>query len=255
MFVSGNLIGGLGNQLFILNSAIDYGKKHNRQVIFTQVYSNPHCSQDISINELFPEIPLRQISSFKTIKTIHSTDPHEYLDIPNMSEELVILEGYFQNKSYMTNFDEDTWKNFKSRLPSPQLNINLSDICFLHVRRTDYLGNSLFEFNPINYYTKAIESVICPIIILSDDMEWSSKEIPKLFPNKTWIIPSVEMTASQTLYVMCHCDKGAICANSTLSWWGAWLNQNRYITMPNIWTEFCRQDQLYFEGVAKISRN
>ena len=44
MFVSGNLIGGLGNQLFILSAVIEYGKKYNRKVVFTQLYSNPHCS-------------------------------------------------------------------------------------------------------------------------------------------------------------------------------------------------------------------
>jgi len=254
MFVSGNLIGGLGNQLFILSAAIEYGKKYNRKVVFTQLYSNPHCPNDKSINDFFVEIPLFKESIFKTIRRIDAP-PHEYVDLPDATEQLVILNGYYQHKKYMGNTNDDIWKIFKSRLPAPTLGINLSNVCFLHVRRTDYVNNDAFGFNSTNYYKKALEPITCPIILLSDDMEWSSVEMPKLFPTKTWIIPSTKMTATETLYVMSQCGKGAICANSTLSWWGAWLNQNRYITMPNIWTGYCCGDQLYFDGVTVISRD
>lgn len=254
MFVSGNLIGGLGNQLFILSAAIEYGKKYNRKVVFTQLYSNPHCPNDKSINDLFPEIPLIQKDSFKTVKN-ESGGLHEYVELPDTNEELVILNGYFQHKKCMGNANDDVWNKFKTRLPVPTLGINLSNVCFLHVRRTDYVNNDAFDFNSTNYYKKALEPITCPIILLSDDMQWSSVEMPKLFPTKTWIIPSTKMTATETLYVMSRCGKGAICANSTLSWWGAWLNQNRYITMPNVWTGYCCGDQLYFDGVTIISRD
>lgn len=254
MSVSGNLIGGLGNQLFILNAAIEYGKKYNRKVIFTQLYSNPHCPNDKAVNDLFPEIPLIQKDTFKTIKN-ESAGIHEYVELPDTGEELIILNGYFQHKTYMKKTDGDIWDTFKLRLPVTPLGVKLSDMCFLHVRRTDYVNNSAFDLKCINYYRKALEPVMCPIILLSDDMEWSSIEIPKLFPDKAWIIPSTKMTATQTLYVMSHCGRGAICANSTLSWWGAWLNQNRYITMPDVWTGFCYDGQLYFDGVTVISRD
>lgn len=255
MFVSGNLIGGLGNQLFILSAAIEYGKKYNRKVVFTQLYSNPHCTNDKAINDLFPEISLIQKDSFKTTKIIEGCGVHEYVELPDATEQLVILNGYFQHKNFMGNANDDVWNKFKTRLPVPLLDFNLSSICFLHVRRTDYVNNEAFDLNAINYYRKALEPVMCPIILLSDDMEWSSIEIPKLFSDKAWIIPSTKMTATETLYVMSQCGKGAICANSTLSWWGAWLNQNRYITMPNIWTGYCSGDQLYFDGVTIISRD
>jgi hypothetical protein len=254
MFVSGNLIGGLGNQLFILSMAIEYGKKYNRKVVFTQLYSNPHCPNDKAINDFFVGIPLIKESVFKTIRRIDGP-VHEYVDLPDATEQLVILNGYYQHKKYMGNANDDIWQQFRSQLPVPVLDVNLTDICFLHVRRTDYVGNSAFEFNSTNYYRKAIQHITCPIILLSDDMEWSSVEIPKLFPDKTWIIPSTNMTATESLYVMSQCGKGAICANSTLSWWGAWLNQNRYITMPDTWTGYCCGDQLYFDGVTVISRD
>jgi hypothetical protein len=57
MYVYPKLIGGIGNQLFILAAAIKYAHDTGRTIIFVEDdYRNPHCPSDLSIKKLFPEI-------------------------------------------------------------------------------------------------------------------------------------------------------------------------------------------------------
>ena len=86
-------------------------------------------------------------------------------------------------------------------------------------------------------------------------MEWANIHIPILDPTRNWVHIEKPLTALETLYVMSKCEKGAICANSTLSWWGAYLNKNRLITMPLPWSYIDKNEELglYFQGVQPIS--
>jgi len=56
-----------------------------------------------------------------------------------------------------------------------------------------------------------------------------------------------------SLYLMSQCGAGGICANSSYSWWGAYLNPNRMIVMPSKWyTDSRYSDGYYFNGVIKL---
>lgn len=249
MYVYPKLIGGIGNQLFILASAMKYAEQTGRQLIFVEKVGNPHCNDDLPINSLFPNIPMLPDKKDKGVET--SGGLFDYHELENVSNEIVCISGYNQHPNYFP-LEFTSWSKYL-----PAINLDLANSCFLHVRRGDYVGLPHLGFDLTNYWKKALELVDnnVNIVVFSDDMHWCLKEIPKLNPSKKWVFIFQKLTAMQTLHAMMKCDKGAICANSTLSWWGAWLNKNRLITMPVPWSSYNTNENLglYFSEVTKIN--
>jgi hypothetical protein len=160
-------------------------------------------------------------------------------------------EKYFQNiknviKSDYTFKDEilECCKPFVESLHKP---------IFLHVRRGDYLNNpNCHPTCPIEYYEKALSYFDndCEVIICSNDIKWCKNQ--KLFSsdrfhisegNQKYIHKVIVSGGYDNLYVpyydlclMSLCN-GGIIANSSLSWWGAWLIDNlKYpIIAPKEW--------------------
>lgn len=250
MYVYPKLVGGLGNQLFILASTIAYAEKTGRKVIFVENSGNPHCNNDPCITTLFPEIPIHYDKKDKGVEI--SGGIFDYNELKDSNSEIVCISGYNQHIKYFPK-EFDSWSKL---LPDLNLNLNYMNSCFLHVRRTDYIGLPHLELNLKNYWKKALLlfDKDIEIVVFSDDISWASNELPKLDPLRKWVFVTQKLTAMQTLKQMIKCEKGAICANSTFSWWGAWLNKNRKITMPVPWSYYDTSDSLglYFEEVIKI---
>ena len=250
MYVYPKLIGGIGNQLFILAAAMKYAQSTGRTLIFTEEqYANPHCPADKSIAELFPSIPTISSKKEPCIELSNGIfDYKEYPDVP--SYEVVCISGYNQHSKFVP----EEMKEFANYLP--KVSFDGSNTCFLHVRRTDYIGLPHLELNLELYWKRALQTVDLSVelLILSDDMEWASKNIPLIDPSRIWKTYDKPLTALETMYIMSKCEKGAICANSTLSWWGAWLNKQRIITMPVPWSYVNIDENLgiYFSEVQKI---
>jgi hypothetical protein len=248
MHVYPKLIGGIGNQLFILGAAMKYAERTGRTLIFVEKeHKNPHCPADKSIIELFPNIPF--VSKREPCIEL-SNGIFEYVEHPEVSDEIVCISGYNQHyKLLPENFNE--WKDHLPTVPFDGTNT-----CFLHVRRTDYIGIPHLETDLTLYWKRAIELLdkSIEILILSDDMEWASKNVPLIDISRKWKTYDRQLTALQTLYIMSRCEKGAICANSTLSWWGAWLNKSRFIALPYPWSyTYVDEDLgLYFPEAQKI---
>lgn len=110
----------------------------------------------------------------------------------------------------------------------------------VHVRRGDYLNNkSLIEACSLDYYKKAIakiERVVKdPIyIIFSNDMNWCKSNFE--FTNVEYVDWNEGKLAFRDMQLMSLCDNNII-ANSTFSWWGAYLNRNKNKTVlaPRYW--------------------
>ena len=111
---------------------------------------------------------------------------------------------------------------------------------FIHVRRGDYLNSDLYSFDADKYYKLAIQHILsvtpnAHFIIVSDDIKYC-KTYP-VFNNiyKTFL----DLPVLETLYLMSLCEKGGICANSTFSWWGSYLNENpnKIVLFPEKWIQ------------------
>lgn len=161
----------------------------------------------------------------------------------------VYIDGYWQHYKYFENmqqqiFEELTLKEALDEKAAAWLSAiknNPSSVA-VHIRRGDYVtdagANYLMGVLPVNYYQEAIscieQKVLNPTFyFFSDDLEWVKNNIQTNAPTYY-----VDGNADYVdLDLMGHCSHNII-ANSTFSWWGAFLNRNpaKIVIAPNRWS-------------------
>jgi len=106
----------------------------------------------------------------------------------------------------------------------------------VHVRRTDYLKfPNIHPFPGLDYYKKSFEvyrdNFACTFVVCSDDIKWCKEN----FVGDDFLF-SESNDSIFDLMLLSNCDHNII-ANSSFSWWGAYLNCNlsKIITSPNKW--------------------
>ncbi|HVM77090.1 MAG TPA: alpha-1,2-fucosyltransferase [Candidatus Paceibacterota bacterium] len=163
----------------------------------------------------------------------------------------VMLYGRWENEKYFKDTEADVRQAFRFRnlltgeasLVAKQ--IESSNSVSIHVRRGDYAAfknvqQTMGETN-INYYHDALRHMASRVqnprfFVFSDDVEWCKKNLPQEF-SYTFAEPtSAGPHAAFHLELMSRC-KHNIIANSTFSWWGAWLNANpgKMVIAPKRW--------------------
>ena len=170
----------------------------------------------------------------------------EILDCPDN----VYLCGYWQSERYFSEIAETIRNDLTptGKIPDEVLDlseqIRNSNSVAIHFRRGDYVNNhkaaAFHGVLPIAYYEKALQhmtgSLAAPeLFVFSDEPEWVRKEIQ--FPHPAHIINSnSERPPYQDMRLMSLC-KHAIIANSSFSWWGAWMirNPDKIVIAPERW--------------------
>ena len=188
----------------------------------------------------------------------------------------VSLHGFFQTEKYFVHIKDEIRKEFTFHddlsIPVKGFLSELKDPIFLHVRRgdPDLVDARGFKWSytqcsdqhppqPLEYYEKAL--ALFPedqeVVVVSDSPEWVMEQ--ELFkPDRFYVstpeekYPDGSYTPYVDLCIMANC-KGGIIANSTLSWWGAWLqNGVGKIVAPKMWfgPSYSQNDtkDLYCEG-------
>lgn len=147
------------------------------------------------------------------------------------------LDGYWQSEKYFKDIEniirtEVTLKNkLSERVEQIENNILATNSISLHIRRGDYLNpkmSKIFEICGHDYYSKAIDKILeieknPTFFIFSDDIEWAKNNLKINYP--IVFVSSQNIKDYEELFLMSSC-KHNIIANSSFSWWGAWLNQN-----------------------------
>ncbi len=155
--------------------------------------------------------------------------------------------GYFLCEQYFKPHREDILKEFSLTTPLSEANqkmldqIKKTNAVSLHIRRGDYLNNpQVFTLCSLDYYKKAIkyiaERVESPhFYLFSNDPEWVIQNL-KIDHPSTCVAINDENTGFYDLELMKNC-KHNIIANSSFSWWGAWLNTHseKIIIAPQQW--------------------
>ena len=145
------------------------------------------------------------------------------------------LVGYFQTEKYFKHIEDEIREDFrfkKDLLETCQSFIDDETIS-LHIRRGDYVTNSNHPVQPISYYKEALSKLPTqlPVVVFSDDPEWCKKQ--EIFDEDRFRI-SEGNTSDYDLCLMSLC-KYHIIANSTYSWWGAWLAKSKKVIAPKKW--------------------
>jgi hypothetical protein len=160
----------------------------------------------------------------------------------------IYISGYFTDKKFFEVINDEILDYFKLSVPLNEENkailnrIEKSNSVSLHVRRGDYVMNPFFTNIDLEYYQRAMshmETIIeSPLyFIFSDDINWVKKKFG-VIANFVYVEINDMSTDFMELFLMSRC-KNNIIANSTFSWWGAWLNSNpnKTVIAPYYWFE------------------
>jgi len=156
------------------------------------------------------------------------------------------LDGYWQSENYFKNYRNDILKLFQfpklnTEYNNIEQNISKTNSVSVHFRRGDYSTNkyikSVHGICSFEYYKKAINFVYrkqknIKLFLFSDDVNWVKNNFHTKFEFE--IVKTKSAIDDMQLMSLC---KHNIIANSSFSWWGAWLNQNatKIVIAPKKW--------------------
>jgi hypothetical protein len=160
-----------------------------------------------------------------------------------------LIDGFWQSELYFEGIEEVLRQDL---MPQPELlaqtgklrsQIQAVESVSLHVRRGDYTDKKTADARGIcdlEYYQRAIQIMRDRLedphfFVFSDDQEWVSQHL-KLDATYIPVVHCEPVPAAVDLCLMASCNHHII-ANSTFSWWGAWLNpsQNKLVVRPSVW--------------------
>ena len=237
--------GGLGNQMF----QYAYGRcleLSGKKVIFdVSFYFGNKSSLDTVRNFKLNYFNIQTMADFSNKKRI-------FKDIILKIKRKIgfDVDVYFQNEKYFKKISTNIRKEFVLKFGFSENAENILKMIkdcnstSIHIRRGDYVSNSITNsFHGvcgIDYYKKAIEIVKkrsknsdCKFFIFSDDIDWSKNN---LIGDEFFFASSNSLSDVEELLLMSNCNNNII-ANSSFSWWGAWLNNNvnKIVISPIQW--------------------
>jgi hypothetical protein len=262
------IMGGLGNQMFQYSLGRHLSIKNKTELRFdTSFYmtsndrkflldkfntkgsvASPEEVAKLKPNDVFSKLIIKYFPSAS--KHFIKEKSYEFDGKILSAPDNIYVEGYFPSEKYFRDIEniirEDLMVRNGLGTAGQTMMKTISEDCptvSLHIRRGDYVTNEKFNrahgLCPISYYENAITLIGQRLtnphyIIFSDDIPWT-KENLKLDVPHTFVddgsIPDYE-----ELILMSSCDNHII-ANSTFSWWGAWLNpkSDKIVVAPKVW--------------------
>tara|TARA_R100000353_G_scaffold144446_1_gene103463 strand:- start:494 stop:1348 length:855 start_codon:yes stop_codon:yes gene_type:complete len=182
----------------------------------------------------------------ETLKeTIHCYDEN----LVDSCSDNTNLDGFFQTEKYFENIVDEIRSDFTFKdeylKPCKEFIDSLDTTpIFLHVRRGDAIGKEHYHpVAPMSYYVEALKRFDkdTPCFVFSDDLDWCKSQ--ELFKSDRFLFndnierydyQSMDGSGSMQYTLLPHVDlclmslcSGAIIVNSSFSWWGAWLQNNR----------------------------
>lgn len=266
------LMGGLGNQLFQYAAARHLAHLNNTELFVDNSYLQTPTENVAPRNyELGSFNVVSKIADQKLLHSFHGCEfsakeriltklislgkNNKYkFDEYGFDEHLLELRGnyyirgFFQSEKYFKNIKEVIRKELTIKdefIPKDDLlikSISNQNSVSIHIRRGDYIRNlSSMEAHGLcskDYYTKSIEFIKRELgndihfYLFTDDAKWVQNEM-KWEINSTLI---ENKTTLEDFYLMSLCKQNII-ANSTFSWWAAWLNNNndKKVILPKHW--------------------
>lgn len=269
------LIGGLGNQLFQYAAGLQLSKFYQTTLrLDTSAFETyklhryslaPFCIQENfanpeeiakvkwgsrrGINRLIFLVRQRMKPYYQRTVFCESTYTHYDPDIRKTPRD-VYLNGYWQSERYFKDIEGIIRDEFTIKIEPDSMNKQMAktidnvNAVSLHIRRSDYVTNAttnkVHGVCSIEYYRQAVEIIADKVssphfFIFSDDIVWAKENI-RLEYLTTFMHHNDASKNYEDMRLMSLC-KHHIIANSTFSWWGAWLckNPNQIVIAPKKW--------------------
>ncbi len=163
----------------------------------------------------------------------------------------IVLEGYFQNEAYFKPQAEHIRDLFAFESPQAWTLPGDGPSCSVHIRRGDYRDlPHIHPILPIDYIARAIERFDhgTRFLIFSDDSAWCRQCLPSVLGDRPHAFLPESIMDYEALTIMSQCDHHII-ANSTFSWWGAYLdrNPNKRVVAPRQWFTQSHADSIGYD--------
>lgn len=222
------LQGGTGNQMFQISTTIALALKNNSSYKIPGILHNANI--DTKRRTIFTHFP---VSSEGDIKFIYNEPSFTYNKIEY--KDGICLNGYFQSEKYFSDYRKEILDAFNFQYKKKERCVSI------HIRRGDYL--LLPNYHPVQsleYIRTAIQYFFnkqyIDFVVFSDDIEWCKNNINSNHFPKCQFEYSEGKTEIEDMQLMSNCEHNII-ANSSFSWWGAWLNQNhnKIVIAPKTW--------------------
>jgi len=235
------LQGGLGNQMFQIAATTALSKDIGTEAVFDFNLCHTPAQGFISSkykDTIFKNVNNKPLNNIK-FDGMYNETKFSYSELPKRDK--IILNGYFQSERYFSKYRSDILKLFT--IPEEiidKIEMYLSsqiseydEITSVHVRRGDYINLSEYHtLCSVDYYKKAMETIgNGHFVFISDDINWCKENFKgdniHFSPFKNEI---------EDLAIMSICDNQII-ANSSFSWWGAYLCdfKDNKIIAPSNW--------------------
>lgn len=270
-----NLVGGLGNQMFqyAAGRALSLKRSDSLRLDISD-FSNYKLHQGFELERIFnctaeiaTEADIRIILGWQYLSTIRRVvylpamaafrrkgiivEPYfrYWQGIKDVPRDCYLV-GYWQSEKYFENVASVIRDEFTFKLPLTNLNaeiaeqVNKLNAVSLHVRRGDYANNpdttTTHGLCSLEYYQAAIKYIAGRVeqprfFIFSDDIAWVKENLKMDFPCQ-YVAHNKGAESYNDMRLMSLC-KHHIIANSSFSWWGAWLNPNadKIVVAPKRW--------------------
>ncbi len=260
------IVGGLGNQMFqyaLARSLHEQGYKIKLDISAFGSYKLHGGYQLLKYNISIPIATAEEINKLKINRFFVAFE--KYLHIPFskwiqektflfqknlITSDNVYISGYFQTEKYFLKIRDILLEEFVlTQSISTYTNImkdsieNTEQSVSLHVRRGDYIHNPIalktHGVCSLEYYQTAIDFLEkqysnITFFLFSDDIDWVRENLSA--KNSVVVSSEEKRLPHEDIYLMSLCSHNII-ANSSFSWWGAWLNQNpkKIVIAPKKW--------------------
>lgn len=247
------VMGGLGNMMFQLATGETW-RKRGIDIKYTNVDTNfifitETCISKISplrYKDIFVHFDWYQYRVSESVRKtlVKKTFPFHYVDVD--AQDGIEYIAYFQSEK---NFPDREFIRYLFE-PSDEIKIELAkfdnllvgNTCSVHVRRGDYVRQQDIHPLPgITYYNDAMKTLdashIDRFLVFSDDLEWCKQNF---IGDKFVFMDNMDFV---DMYLISKC-KHHIVANSSFSWWGAWLGEapDSIVIAPKTWLIIANKD-------------
>ena len=269
------IIGGLGNQMFQYAVGMSLAMKNETALALdVSGFENHALHQGFELQRIFnhpfniaSKADVRRILGWQSPSSIQRVlsrspfsllrrknfiiEPHfQYWSTINNLTNNSYLSGYWQSDKYFSHIEDQIRAAFSFKIPLENRNAELAkkiskvNAVSLHVRRGDYANNpkttSTHGLCSLDYYQSAISYISEYIqqpqfFIFSDDIKWVRNNL-KIDYAHQFVEHNHGIESYNDMRLMSMCQHHII-ANSSFSWWGAWLNPkvDKIVVTPKHW--------------------